>query len=104
MPFPSETNDPDRLRHALRSGKLRSTFVRRSKRDEDLVTDCSPEDWFDFDNLADPADEQSARLSIASYQEACAVLVSRAEAIGVEAQLSAAEAERLVWKVEQVLG
>ena len=33
-----------------------------------------------------------------------AVLVSREEAIRVEAELSAAEAERLVWKLEQTLG
>ena len=91
-PLPPETTSPyDRLRHALRFGKLRSIFVWQSIRGGESITDCDPAEWFDFDNLADPADEQTARSSIASYPEECAVLVSREEAIGIEAQLSAAE-------------
>jgi hypothetical protein len=103
--LPPETTSPyDRLRHALRSGKLRSTFVRRSHQGAVSDTDCRPEEWFDFDNLADPENERTARSSIASDPEECAVLVSREEAIRLEAELSAAEAERPVWKLEQALG
>ena len=60
------------------------------------------DDWLDFDSLADPAiDAPHHFLSeVARY----AALVSREEAIRVEAELSAAEAERLVWKLEQTLG
>ena len=100
----SETTDPyERLRVALQTGRLRAKIVGESP-DEGGFTESTwgMDDWLAFDSLADPAiDAPDHFLSdVARY----AALVSREEAIRVEAELSAAEAERLVWKLEQTLG
>jgi hypothetical protein len=103
-PPPTETTDPyDRLRVALQSGRLRATIVEDSP-DEGGLTEreWGIDDWLDFDSLADPAN--NAPYHAWSDPANSAVLVSRDDAIRVERELSAAEAERPVWKLEQALG
>jgi hypothetical protein len=95
-----ETADPyERLRLALQSGRMRATIVQESTDEGD---DWGMDDWLDFDSLADPAND--APYHFLSDPALYAVLVSREEALRAEAELSAAEAERLVWKLEQALG
>jgi hypothetical protein len=103
----SETHDPyNRLRFALQSGRLRATIVQESPEDEGGLTewDWGRDDWLDFDALADPSSAKNAQYYPLSNPASEAVLVSREEVLGVEAELSAAEAERLVWKLQQALG
>ena len=103
-PPASETADPDeRLRVALQSGRLRAAVVQESQEEGGLAESASGvDDWSDFDALADPAHD--APYHFLSDPTHCAVLVSREDAIAVEAELSAAEAERSVWKLEQTMG
>jgi hypothetical protein len=100
----SMTTDPyERLRFALQSGRLRATIFEDSA-DEGGSTklEWGTDDWLDFDNLADPT--KHAPFHYLSDPGRFAVLVSREDTIKFEAELSEAEAERLFWKVEQVLG
>jgi hypothetical protein len=99
-----ETTDPyDRLRVALQTGRLRATIVQDST-DEGGQTESGwgKDDWLDFDSLADPA--RNAPYHAWSDPANFAVLVSREDAIRVEGELSRAEAERPIWKLEQTLG
>jgi hypothetical protein len=103
-PPPTETTDPyERLRIALQTGRLRAIIVQDSPDEGGLTeSEWGMDDWLDFDSLADP--EHDAPPHVLSDPAHYAVLVSREGAIRVEAELSAAEAGRLVWKLEQVLG
>jgi hypothetical protein len=105
-PPSSKTTDPyDRLRFALQSGRLRATIVQDSP-DEGGLTESARfmDDWLDFDALADPSSAKEAPYHVWSDPAQYAVVVSREEALRAEAELSAAEAERLVWRLEQALG
>jgi hypothetical protein len=62
------------------------------------------DDWLDFDTLADPSSMDEEKCHPLSDPAQRAVLVSREEAVRAEAELSAAEAERQAWKLEQALG
>ena len=97
-------DDPyERLRVALQSGKLRATIIQESAEEGGFTeSEWGKDDWSNFDGLADPANE--APYHAWSDPARCAVLVSREEAIKVEAELSASEADRPVWKLEQALG
>lgn len=88
---------------ALQTGRLRATIV-QDPPDEGGLTESGwgSDDWLDFDSLADPAND--APYHAWSDPAGSAVLVSREEAIALERELSVAEAKRLVWKLEQVLG
>jgi hypothetical protein len=97
----TETSDPyERLRVALQSGRLRARVVDESLEESDWFMD----DWLDFDVLGDPSSMDEAACHPLSDPTQRAVLVSTEEAIGAEAELSAAEAGRYVWKPEQTLG
>jgi hypothetical protein len=100
----TETRDPyERLRVALQTGRLRATVVEESLEEGGLTErDLGMDDWFDFDALADPAND--APYHFLSDPARYAVLVRREEAIRLETELSVAEAERPVWKLEQALG
>lgn len=103
--FPSsKTTDPyERLRVALQTGRLRATVVEQSLEEAALTErDLGMDGWFDLDALADPAND--APYHFLSDPARYAVLVSREEAVRAEAELSAAEAERHAWKLEQALG
>ena len=103
LPSPTTTDPYERLRFALQSGRLRATIVQEFDEGGDLTEDYEGvDDWLNFDSLADPAiDAPHHFLSDVAH---CGILVSREEAIEVEAGLSAVEAERLVWKLEQDSG
>jgi hypothetical protein len=103
-PPPTEPTDPyDRLRVALQSGRLRATIVQDSlDKEGPTKSEWGTDDWLDFDSLADPA--KDAPDHVLSDPARYAVLVSREEAMRVEAELSAAEAWRPVWTLEQTLG
>lgn len=105
-PPSDETKDPyDRLRYALQSGRLRATIVQESADQGGLTEDdWFKDDWLDFDALADPSSANDVPDHFLSDPARHAVLVSREEAVEAEAKLSAAEAERPMWKVEQALG
>ncbi len=100
------TTDPyERLRAALQSGRLRATVVEESLEEAALTErDLGMDEWLDFDALADPSEAIEAPYHVWSHPARYAVLVSREETVRAEAELSAAEAERPVWKLEQALG
>jgi hypothetical protein len=100
----SVTTDPyERLRVALQTGRLRATVVEQSLEEVGLTErDLGMDGWFDFDALADPAND--APYHFLSDPARNAVLVSQEEAVRAEAELSAAEAERPVWNLEQAVG
>ena len=103
LPSPTTTDPYERLRFALQSGRLRATIAENSA-DEGGLTEreWGTDDWLAFDSLADPA--KDAPFDFLSDPGRFAGLVSREEAITLEAEIAAAEAERPVWKLEQVLG
>jgi hypothetical protein len=103
-PPPTETKDPyERLRVALQTGRLRTTIVEDSPDEGNLTeSEWGKDDWLDFDNLADPASD--APPEFLSDPAKHAVLVSAEDVMSVEVELSMREAERPVWKLEQVLG
>ena len=58
----------------------------------------------DFDTLADPSSIDEEKCHPLSDPAKCAVLVSAEQVRKSEAEVAAAEAKRLVWKLEQSLG
>ena len=102
--FPPTKDPYERLRFALqirkaarhnRSRVLTSDLVRGLRRHGRLAK---------LRRLSGPSSAKEAPYHAWSDPAHCAVLVSREEAITAEAELAAAEAERHVWRLEQVLG
>jgi hypothetical protein len=114
-PNPLTDNPYDRLKFALRDGRLRAT---RLYRESTRARKVSPEeirrdDWTDFDALADPPVERwiddSPPPSWSSYPrwsdpKTDLVVVQREDALKVHRDLCLREYQNPTWSVSQALG